>query len=73
MSSTTSAPHGHCVNLHQLELTLDILTKVTRYLLHIEVPDEDGVVIADEVKQGSYDADNMELNYCNPLNWSQGS
>ena len=73
MSSTTSAPHGHCVNLHQLELTLDILAKVTRYLLHIEVPDEDGVVIADEVKQGSYDADNMELNYCNPLNWSQGS
>ena len=69
MSSTTSAPHGHCVNLHQLEMTLDILAKVTRYL-HIEVPDEDGVVIADEVKPGSYDADNMELNYCNPLNWS---
>ena len=62
MSSTTSAPHGHCVNLHQLEMTLDILAKVTRYL-HIEVSDEDGVVKA-------YDADNMELNYCNPLNWS---
>ena len=49
MSSTTSAPHGHCVNLHQLEMTLDILAKVTRYL-HIEVSDEDGVVKADEVK-----------------------
>ena len=70
MSSTTSAPHGHCDNLHQLEMTLDILAKVTRYR-HIEVPDEDGVVIAvARVKQGSYDADNMELNYCNPLNWS---
>ena len=64
MSSTTSAPHGHCVNLHQLEMTLDILAKVTRYR-HIEVPDED-----DEVKQGSYDADNMEVNYSHPLNWS---
>ena len=50
-------------------MTLNILAKVTRYLLHIEVPDEDGVVIADEVKPGSYDADNIDLTYCNPLNW----
>ena len=51
-------------------MTLDILAKVTRYR-HIEVPDEDGVVIAvARVKQGSYDADNMEVNYSHPLNWS---